>query len=100
VNPIDFSQGNAMFIDRIDVENLRCFRKASVRFLHPDRGGNSPAFPNITLLLGDNGAGKSSLLRTVALTAQASVIQSSGYVPFSMVRREKKTEPQVFSAER
>ena len=79
-----------MFIDRVDVENLRCFRKTSVSFLHPDREGTRPALPNITLLLGDNGAGKSSLLRAVALTALASVIQSSGFVPFSMVRRERQ----------
>ena len=44
--------------------------------------------PNVTLLLGNNGSGKSTILRAIAMAALAPLLpQSSGYVPRSMVRR-------------
>ena len=77
-----------MFIESIQIEDLRCFRQTAVSFRHPELASpGSAALPNVTLLLGNNGAGKSSLLRAVSLAALAAVVQSSGYVPFSMVRR-------------
>jgi predicted ATP-binding protein involved in virulence len=77
-----------MYIDRIEVDNLRCFAKTSVAFRRPDEKDSSRSpIANVTLLLGNNGTGKSTLLRAIALAALARVIQSSGYVPFSMIRR-------------
>ena len=59
-----------MFIESIQIEDLRCFRQAAVSFRHPELASpGSAALPNVTLLLGNNGAGKSSLLRAVSLAA-------------------------------
>ena len=81
-----------MFIESVEVEQLRCFRAAKLQFRHPDeQRTDSLQAPNVTLLLGNNGAGKSTLLRAVALAALRPVIQSSGYVPFSMVRAAAPT---------
>lgn len=41
----------------------------------------------MTLILGDNGSGKTSVLRSIALTALSSVISQSGFVPRNLVRR-------------
>lgn len=76
-----------MFVESIEVSDLRCFAQATLRFRHPDEAtASAPRLPNVTLLLGNNGAGKSTLLRAIALSALRPVIQSSGYNPFSMVR--------------
>ncbi|MEZ5301279.1 MAG: hypothetical protein R3F11_11595 [Verrucomicrobiales bacterium] len=40
-------------------------------------------------MLGNNGAGKSTILRGIALSILTPVIESAGYVPNSMVRRER-----------
>lgn len=82
-----------MFIDRISISNLRSFRNAEIGFCYsgcPD----SPPVPNVTLLLGDNGAGKTSVLRAVALAALAPVIESSGFRPYRLVRRTSSETPQ------
>ena len=48
-----------MFIESIQIEDLRCFRQAAVSFRHPELASpGSAALPNVTLLLGNNGAGK------------------------------------------
>jgi hypothetical protein len=44
-------------------------------------------FNNVNVLLGNNGAGKTSILRAVALGALAPVLQASGFRPVGYVRR-------------
>ena len=75
-----------MYVSSIRITNLRSFRDAEVGFLHPGCD-DPPPLPNVTLLLGDNGAGKTSILRAVALAALAPVIGSSGFLPYRLVRR-------------
>jgi WD40 repeat protein len=49
-----------------------------------------PHLDNVTLLLGSNGSGKTSVLRAVALSTLAPVLaMGSGYVPYALVRRIK-----------
>jgi AAA15 family ATPase/GTPase len=60
-----------MYIDHIEIENFRTFRKARIDFCHADRdfaklGMPAPRLPNINLLLANNGYGKTSLLRAIA----------------------------------
>ena len=50
--------------------------------------------PNVNLLLGDNGSGKTSILRAIALAVLAPVIEGAGYVPYRMVRRTATTRAQ------
>jgi hypothetical protein len=83
-----------MYIESIAIQNLRSFKKTALVFQHPDRRHEKPPrglLPNINLLLGSNGQGKSTLLRGIALGSIAPLIADSGYVPHSMVRREPET---------
>ncbi|MCA9684397.1 MAG: AAA family ATPase, partial [Myxococcales bacterium] len=67
------------------IYSLRSFEQARVEFVHPDQQEQLP-LNNVTLLLGDNSAGKTTVLRAVALAALGPVLDQSGYMPKSMVR--------------
>jgi len=73
-----------MYIERLDLENIRTFTGGEpLVFVHPDgdyRPPHSkkaeqdarlpkPRLPNVTLLLGDNGSGKTTVLRALAAAA-------------------------------
>ena len=77
-----------MYITSIKIENLRCFEEAELTFQYPGRELKTPLrFPNINLLLGDNGAGKTTVLKAIAMTELSPVVQQSGFVPYRLVRR-------------
>lgn|GEM_PF-1041785 len=78
-----------MYITRLSISDLRSIEKAEIDFCHPG-GQEPPDIPNVTLLLGDNGAGKTSVLRAIALAVLSPVIESSGFAPYSLVRRTRK----------
>jgi len=82
-----------MFIDSIHLENFRTFRSTKIDFVHPDQdfdilGLPKPRLPNINLLLGNNGWGKTTLLKAIALAALGPAVRSSGIFPNRLVRRE------------
>lgn len=81
-----------MYVQKVSISQLRSFRKAEIDFCHPGVG-DEPEIPNVTLLLGDNGAGKTSILRAVALAALAPVIGSSGFRPYKLVRSTHDEAP-------
>jgi hypothetical protein len=74
-----------MYLEQLDIENVRTFAEATspLVFVHPERDfrpAKSPAspqdhrlpaprLPNVTLLLGDNGSGKTTVLRAIAAAA-------------------------------
>ncbi len=77
-----------MYITSIKIENLRCFEEAELSFQYPGREQKTPLrFPNINLLLGNNGAGKTTVLKAIAMTVLSPVVQQSGFVPYRLVRR-------------
>lgn len=84
---------NHVYVTSISISGLRSFREAEVDFCQP---GTAPAarLPNVTLLLGDNGAGKTSVLRAIALAALAPIVGSSGFHPYRLVRRTRTEELQ------
>lgn len=85
-----------MYIKSIMIENLRSIRQERVDFIYPGRLQDSafsdvhswpPRLNNLTLLVGNNGSGKTTILDAVALAILTPILPSSGYRPFSLVRR-------------
>lgn len=80
----DWKTGESMYIHSLKLKNIRSFKSLRViDFVHPDRqycsreeGANGepaglvcPRLNNVTLLLGENGSGKTTVLRGLALAA-------------------------------
>ncbi|MFY9823376.1 MAG: AAA family ATPase [Thermoanaerobaculia bacterium] len=83
-----------MYIQSLEIENLRTFEKAHIDFNVPqEEPPSDPSLlPNVNLLLGDNGSGKTSVLRAAVLAALGPILTSgSGFVPFSLVRRASRS---------
>jgi len=82
-----------MFIDRISINRFRTFRKAEVPFLHRDQnfealGIPEPKLPNVNLLLGNNGVGKTTLLKAIAIAALGPAVSDVNLPIYRLVRRE------------
>lgn len=82
-----------MYVQTLRISNLRCFREAELALQYPGRETTGPRLPNVNLILGNNGTGKTSVLRAIALAALSAVIQSSGFVPYRLVRRTDSEKP-------
>lgn len=78
-----------MYVDHVQIQDLRCFEDARVEFVHPDADAQRE-LSNVTVLLGNNGAGKSTVLRALALGTVTVAMTQGGYVPYSMVRRSAR----------
>ena len=78
-----------MYIEKLYVKNFRCFEEAEVLFEYAGRHAKSkaPRLPNVNLILGDNGTGKSAILTAITLSVLGRVIQSTGFRPYLLVRR-------------
>lgn len=78
-----------MYIESLEVTNFRCFEHAQVKFEYFGRHSEAtaPRLPNVNLILGDNGTGKSAVLTAITLGVLGRVIQSSGFRPYFLVRR-------------
>lgn len=75
-----------MHVKHLQVENLRSIASAGLDLNAP--GDKGLALPNVNVLLGDNGAGKTTVLRAVALaTLGPALAQSSGFLPENLIRR-------------
>src|SRR5262249_6375609 len=96
-----------MYVDSVRIENFRTYRHADIDLLHPDRTASDmerlhpdwktsdkkprvPAvlYPNINLVLGNNGMGKSAFLKAIALGCLGPTVRDSGIFPYRFVRRE------------
>ncbi len=79
-----------MYVKRLELSRFRCFESVDVGFHYPGRplpeDVEPVAFPNMTLILGDNGAGKSSLLKAISVGILGTVLSDSGFRPFRLVR--------------
>lgn len=82
-----------MYIRSLRVKNLRCFAKIErILFQYPGRvaGTKEPRPPklgNVNLLLGNNGTGKTTILKGIALSLIAPIARDAGLRPYNLVRR-------------
>lgn len=67
VNAYNYDEDAAMFLQKLMLENVRCIRELSLPFVDLQGGARK-----WTLLLGDNGCGKSTILRAIALLLSGS----------------------------
>jgi len=87
-----------MYIESLEVTNFRGFDHARVNFQYRGRSTASKAkasgldLPNVNLILGDNGTGKSAILKGIILGVLGAIIQSSGFRPYYLVRRTGSEE--------
>src|SRR5262245_5352185 len=87
-----------MFIEQLSLSNVKTFVKDVMDFVNPDREyalkGKErkgvlprPRLPNVNLLLGDNGSGKSTVLRSIAQVCFGPAAQSAGLRDPGLIRR-------------
>ena len=85
-----------MYISELSIQNFRTFEKVdTLKLLH---GGNEfigqednekrlqPKYPNLNIILGNNGAGKTAFLKCIALAGMGPAIGDSGIFPYRLVR--------------
>jgi predicted ATPase len=88
-----------MYVESVSLTDFRCFEKAETTFVYPEiKGLPKDALKNVTLLIGINGAGKTSLLKAVALGLLGPVIGQSGYTPRHLMRRPRLNDSVVKEA--
>lgn len=77
-----------MYAKKLSAYDFRCFGKAVMELQYPGRRTKGASeIGNVNLILGDNGGGKSSILRAIAIAVLAPVLLESGFVAYRMVRR-------------
>jgi predicted ATPase len=80
-----------LYVQEIDIQHLRVFEAASLKLQYPGRTDAGPLHqPNINLLLGNNGSGKTTVLKALALSTLAPVIDKSGYLPYHLIRSQQE----------
>jgi predicted ATPase len=88
-----------MYIRSLSVRNLRAVAKGRLDLIYPGRERDKPfsrmtnwppRLTNVNLLLGVNGAGKSTMLDAAALAVLSPIIAQSGYRPYSLIQRVEK----------
>ena len=88
-----------MYIESIDISNFRTFREARIELSHRDRKPTNalpaPKMPNVNLLLGNNGLGKTTLLKAISLAALGPAVADSGIYPYRLIRREPEGDPSM-----
>jgi predicted ATPase len=89
-----------MYVESLSLTNFKSFAHAKTTFWHPDLPPvDKPGFlPNVTLLLSDNGIGKTTVLQGIALGVLATNIESSGFRPFHLVNKRALQEDPIASA--
>ena len=80
-----------MYLQSLQISEMRCFKSATAQLQYPGRPSLTPIeCPNINLLIGNNGMGKTATLMAIALATLSPVIEAAGYVPYSIVRRDRR----------
>ncbi len=77
----------SIYITQLELRNFKNFRHETIHFIDPSV--DSAPYHNVTLIVGQNSSGKTSILRAVCLSILAEILPGSGYVPRFLVREEK-----------
>src|SRR6185436_3535417 len=81
-----------MYVHSLQIENLRCFQSDKVKLQYPGRDQDAgPLLPNVNLLVGINGAGKTTVLEAIALGVLGEILPGSGFVPYHLVRALRRS---------
>jgi energy-coupling factor transporter ATP-binding protein EcfA2 len=90
-----------MYIERLSLKNVKTFVDETLEFVHPDQAFRArgkpadngspllpkPRLPNVNLLLGENGSGKSTVLRAIAMAVLGPSFPESNLPTQGLVRR-------------
>lgn len=101
-------RGGVMYIESLRLKNIRTFVDETLEFVHPYRtfrprnnGAENgspllprPRLPNVNLLVGDNGSGKSTVLRAIAMAALGPSFVDTRLPVQGLVRRRSAREGQ------
>lgn len=83
-----------MYVTALSIQDFKCFGRAKLSLQYPGRRSQGASeIANVNVILGDNGGGKSSVLRALAIAALAPVLLGSGFVPLRLVRRGRDAAP-------
>ena len=78
-----------MYVRRLRLENVGTFRRAELLLNLPGEPSKGRALPNVTVLVGAGGAGKTTALRAVAIAALSASTRGAVVVPArELIRRE------------
>jgi energy-coupling factor transporter ATP-binding protein EcfA2 len=84
-----------MYLKALEIQNLRVFGQANATFQYPNRVLAADArkleYPNVNLILGNNGTGKSTLLKAIALACLGPL--AGKFAPYMLVRRCHPAKP-------
>lgn len=94
-SPSRVDSEKSMYVRELKISQMRSFEHAELAFQYPERPGGAAVLPNVNLLLGNNGAGKTTVLRAVALATLSPILQGAGFRPYRLVRRIGKRRAEV-----
>jgi hypothetical protein len=81
-----------VYIKDAIIQNFRSYENAKVGLVYPgSEQFTASRLPNVTLLLGNNGSGKSAFLKACALGVLNESLTGSGFRPYYLTRREPGT---------
>lgn len=92
-----------MYIDKIKLEEFRTFKRAEIDFVHPDQRFEElelpkPKLKNVNLLLGNNGSGKTTMLKAIAMAALGPAVGDANLPIYRLIRQKpasaKGTQPE------
>ena len=88
-----------MYARSLHIYDFKCYGKAALELQFPGRRTKGKSeISNVNVILGDNGGGKSSVLRALAIAVLAPVLLESGFVAHRLVRRPTDGTPPVEAA--
>ncbi|WP_342316697.1 AAA family ATPase [Lysobacter sp. FW306-1B-D06B] len=88
-----------MHIRSLEIRDLRSIKKAELDFMSTEHASKDSKFKNVNVLLGSNGTGKSTVLRAIAMSVLAPVLEgNSGFVSDGFIRRESNVKSRTRKA--